>query len=112
MTSLMRSLKFMSEKLQKVLATLGLGSRRQLETWISAGRISVNGQLAKLGDRVTSHDKIRVDGHEVRQVARKFTRCRVLLYHKPSGEICTRHDPEGRRTLFDHLPLIRNSRWI
>lgn len=102
----------MSEKIQKVLANAGLGSRRQLETWISEGRIVVNGQVAKLGDRITIDDKVRVDGREVKFVRSQTKKCRVLIYHKPEGEICTRSDPEGRPTVFDHLPMLRNSRWI
>lgn len=102
----------MSEKLQKILAHAGLGSRRQIETWITAGRITINNRLATIGDRVTYHDKIRVDGREINLQKSKQQKTRVLLYHKPEGEICTRKDPEGRPTIFDRLPLIRNSRWI
>ncbi len=101
----------MSEKIQKVLANAGLGSRRQLETWIEAGRVTVNGRMAKLGDRMTAHDRIRVDGREVLVEART-TQPRVIAYYKPEGEICTRSDPEQRPTVFDHLPRIRLGRWI
>lgn len=99
----------MSEKLQKVLAAKGLGSRREIERWISAGRIMVNGKLAKLGDRVTEEDRLHVDGKpvSVRLVSHRF-----LLYNKPEGEMCTRDDPEGRRTVFDRLPKLKNQRWI
>ena len=102
----------MSEKIQKVLANAGLASRRQIENWLREGRISVNGQIAKLGDRITSDDKVRVDGREVKLIKSTSQKTRVLLYHKPEGEICTRSDPEGRPTIFDHLPLLRNGRWI
>jgi len=102
----------MSEKLQKVLARAGLGSRREMEAWIEAGRVSVNGQLAHLGMRVEEQDKIRVDGHTLAPQAVTAGRLRVLLYHKPSGEICSRSDPEGRPTIFDHLPELRNGRWV
>jgi 23S rRNA pseudouridine2605 synthase len=102
----------MSEKLQKVLANAGLGSRRQIETWISDKRISVNGVTAKLGDRVVGMERICVDGREVKLVRSKTKKSRVLLYHKPEGEICSRSDPEGRPTVFDHLPMLRNGRWI
>ncbi len=101
-----------TEKLQKVLARSGLGSRRQLEEWIQAGRVSVNGNLAKLGDRVTAKDRILVDGDPIAAHALEDKKTRVLLYHKPEGEICTRSDPEGRPTVFDHLPLLRYGRWI
>lgn len=100
------------EKIQKVLARAGLGSRRQLETWLTAGRISVDGKIAKLGDRVGPKAKLRVDGHLVKLHAATELKTRILLYHKPEGEICTRSDPEGRATVFDRLPLLRGQRWV
>ena len=102
----------MSEKIQKVLANAGLASRRQIEDWLREGRISVNGQIAKLGDRITTDAKVRVDGREVKLIKSASQKTRVLLYHKPEGEICTRSDPENRPTIFDHMPLLRNGRWI
>jgi 23S rRNA pseudouridine2605 synthase len=102
----------MSEKIQKVLAHAGVGSRRQVEAWIQEGRITINGRLATIGDRMTYHDKISVDGREIKLIKSQNQKSRVLLYHKPEGEICTRNDPEGRATIFESLPLIRNSRWI
>ena len=99
----------MTEKLQKVLAARGLGSRRELERWIEAGRVSVNGKIAKLGARVSDEDRILVDG---RPVSVKKTSHRFLLYNKPEGEICSRDDPEGRPTVFDKLPKVKNQRWI
>lgn len=102
----------MSEKVQKVLANAGLGSRREIETWIHAGRITVNGKLATIGDRITYHDQVCVDGRIINLAKSKQQKARVLIYHKPEGEICTRKDPEGRPTIFDRLPMIRNSRWI
>src|SRR5690606_8306902 len=72
----------MTEKLQKVLARVGLGSRRELERWIEAGRVSVNGKVATLGDRVAGSDDIRVDGHPVKQEA-AHERVRVVVYNKP-----------------------------
>jgi 23S rRNA pseudouridine2605 synthase len=102
----------MSEKIQKILAHAGLGSRRQIETWIEAGRITVNGRVATIGDRMTYRDNICVDGREIKLLKSKNQKTRVLLYHKPEGEMCTRQDPEGRPTIFERLPLIRNSRWI
>lgn len=101
----------MSEKLQKVLANAGLGSRRKMETWIEAGRISVNGKIATLGTRVEPSDDILCDGQPVsKQYQKGF--CRVLMYNKPEGEICSREDPEGRKTVFERLPRIQTGRWI
>jgi 23S rRNA pseudouridine2605 synthase len=103
----------MSEKLQKVLARAGHGSRRELEALIRAGRVSVNGKVATLGDRLEDDNAVvRVDGHALSVKAQDDVVCRVLAYYKPEGELCTRHDPEGRRTVFDRLPKIRGSRWI
>ena len=101
----------MSDKLQKVLANAGVGSRREMEKWIEAGRISVNGKLATLGDRVEPADKIRVDGNAL-NTSNDAPVCRVLMYNKPEGELCSRKDPEGRATVFDRLPSIKNGRWI
>lgn len=100
-----------SEKLQKVLASRGFGSRRELETWIQARRVSVNGRIATLGDRVSTDDLIRVDGRRLLRSLRPRAR-QVLCYHKPVGEVCSRGDPEGRRTVFDALPRMSNGRWI
>jgi 23S rRNA pseudouridine2605 synthase len=102
----------MSEKIQKVLANAGLASRRQIEVWLKEGRISINGEIAKLGDRITHDVKVRVDGREVKLIKSANKKTRVLLYHKPQGEICSRSDPEKRPTVFDHLPMLRNGRWI
>ncbi|MGR2994293.1 23S rRNA pseudouridine(2605) synthase RluB [Vibrio vulnificus] len=103
----------MNEKLQKVLARAGHGSRRELEALIKSGRVSVNGIVAKLGERLEDEQAVvRIDGHVVSVKAQEEVICRVLAYYKPEGELCTRHDPEGRRTVFDRLPKIRGSRWI
>lgn len=102
----------MSEKIQKILANAGVGSRREVETWIAAGRVSVNGKTAQLGDRMTYHDIVCVDDREIKLLKSKNQKTRVLIYHKPEGEMCTRNDPERRPTIFDSLPIIRNSRWI
>ncbi len=101
-----------NEKLQKVLARAGYGSRRELEEWIKSGRIKVNNQVATLGDRVSETDRISVDGKSVQQARLKERRSRVLIYHKPIGEVCTRSDPEGRDTIFNHLPRLVSGRWI
>ncbi|MEQ3651864.1 MAG: 23S rRNA pseudouridine(2605) synthase RluB [Glaciecola sp.] len=100
-----------TEKLQKVLANNGVGSRREMERWIEEGRISVNGTVAKLGDRVGGDDQLRVDGHLLSRSKEKSP-CRVLMYNKPEGELCSRNDPEGRATVFDRLPNIQSDRWI
>ncbi|WP_371186216.1 23S rRNA pseudouridine(2605) synthase RluB [Thalassotalea maritima] len=102
----------MSEKLQKVLARAGRGSRREMEALISAGRVSVDGKTAFLGDRVDGTEQIRVDGHTVKIAAAAEQPCRILVYNKPEGEMCTRKDPEGRPTVFDRLPKIEGSRWV
>ena len=99
------------ERLQKVLAQAGVASRRQIESWIEQGRILVNGQVAKLGVRVSAEDKIVIDGKSFQQT-KATQKTRVILYHKPIGEICTRHDPDGRETIFDHLPRLKHGRWI
>lgn len=98
------------EKLQKVLARAGYGSRRELERWIEAGQVTVDGKVAKLGDRVLANARLTVDGRPVEKTSASKTR--VILYHKPEGEICSRSDEKGRRTVFDRLPSISGGRWI
>lgn len=100
------------EKLQKVLARLGMGSRRDIEGWISAGRVTVNGVVATLGQRVDTHDAISVDGKLLKREEAIEAVRRVLIYNKPEGEVCTRNDPEGRPTVFERLPRLRSGRWI
>ncbi len=100
------------EKLQKVLARAGIGSRREMERWIDEGRVSVDGITASRGDRVRTDQLIRVDGRPLSAGLTVGARRRILLYHKPDGEICTVSDPQGRPTIFDHLPALRNGRWI
>ena len=100
------------EKLQKVLARSGFGSRREMERWIEAGRIRVNEQVATLGDRISPKDQVEIDGHPKDMVFDRKSERRVLIYNKPLGEVSTRHDPEGRSTVFDHLPPLKQGRWI
>ena len=99
-------------RLQKALAEAGHGSRREIEAWIRDGRVRVNGQVAKLGDRVRPTDRVQVDGRPVRRRSAKRSTVRVLAYHKPEGEVVTRRDPEERPTIFRRLPGIRDGRWI
>jgi len=98
------------EKLQKVLARAGIGSRREMERWIEEGRVQLEGKTAKLGDRAVMGQVIKVDGRIVDSAETEQVRC--LLYHKPVGEVCSRKDPEGRRTVFDSLPKLKSGRWI
>jgi len=100
------------ERLQKVLANAGLGSRREIEGWISAGVVEVNGQTARLGQRVRPWDTIRVRGRKVSHQRLEAPVREVLLYNKPEGELVTRKDPEGRRTVFERLPKLKHGRWI
>ena len=93
-----------------MLAGAGLGSRREMEQWIGAGRVSVNGEPAAVGTRVSAHDRVEVDGRPVR--LRRGVPERVLLYHKPVGEIVSRDDPEGRIEVFGKLPRLRGAKWI
>jgi 23S rRNA pseudouridine2605 synthase len=97
------------ERLQKVLAAAGLGSRRSIETWIEAGRVTIDGRPAKLGDRAQPNSAVLVDGKPVRIASGAAAVPRVLLYHKPVGELVTRTDPQGRATVFSRLPA---GRWI
>ena len=99
------------ERLQKFLARLGFGSRREIEGWIRAERVRVNGEAARLGVRVCEGDVVEFDDQRI-EVATDTTHARVLLYNKRTGEICTRRDPEGRRTVFGDLPRLRSGRWV
>jgi len=100
------------ERLQKVLANAGMGSRREIEGWITAGKVEVNGAPAQLGQRVLPTDTIKVDGRKVSVRRLEPPEQEVLVYNKPEGEVVTRHDPEGRRTVFEHLPKLSHGRWI
>jgi 23S rRNA pseudouridine2605 synthase len=102
----------LAERLQKVLARAGHGSRRQIEAWIRDGKITVNGKLAELGISVSATDIIKIDGRSVSTATGPDNIPRTLIYHKPSGELTTRKDEAGRPTVFDHLPRIAHGRWI
>jgi 23S rRNA pseudouridine2605 synthase len=101
-----------TEKLQKVLARAGVASRREIERWIEAGRVSIDGKKATLGDRVSGHEKIRVDGKLISVMPSEDLKTKVLIYNKPEGEICSADDPEGRETVFSHLPNLQQSRCL
>src|SRR5262249_41658726 len=100
-----------AERLHKVLARSGLGSRREMEAAIASGRITVNGARAALGQRVQPRDRILVDGQPV-HLRPAGKEPRVLLYHKPAGELVTARDPAGRPTVFRNLPQLRGAHWI
>ncbi len=101
------------ERLQKVLAHAGLGSRRQIEQWIREGQVRINGQLARLGDRWHVGDRVRIKGRPINLDKRLGgMQVRVLAYHKPVGEIVARRDPEGRISVFQRLPRLTKGRWI
>ena len=99
------------ERLQKVMAQSGYGSRRNIEILIAQGHITVNGQAAKLGDAVGPGDKVKLDGTLI-NLRFGAERLRVLMYHKPEGEIVSRDDPEKRPTVFDKLPKVNGGRWV
>lgn len=101
------------ERIQKVLANAGLGSRRQIEQWIREGRIRINGRLAQLGDHVTAEDQLKIDGKPVseKRLAGQQEHY-ILMYNKPEGEIVSRKDDQGRKTAFDKLPPLDKGRWI
>lgn len=101
-----------SVKLHKVLAQLGLGSRADMEQAIAAGRVSVNGQPAHVGQRVADGDVVRFDGKPVRWRAEPTRLPRVLAYHKPVGEVVTLDDPQNRPTVFGRLPRLRSGKWM
>lgn len=100
------------ERLQKVLAAAGHGSRRAIEDWIRDGRVTVNGRVAQLGDRAELADDIRLDGRRLQLSPAGGAPHEVLLYHKPLGEVTTRSDPQHRPTVFERLPPPSHGRWI
>lgn len=99
------------ERIQKLLAHQGVASRRQIDLMLQQGRISVNGKPAKPGDQISGREKIAVDGKLIR-ITNLDSRPRVLMYHKPVGQVCTRADPEGRPDVFQNLPNLAQGRWV
>lgn len=108
----MKSTDRTDEKLQKVLARSGCGSRREMERAIEQGRVRVNGVQATLGDRVDEDAVVELDFRRIEFQLSGLRPARMLLYNKPEGEICTRKDPEGRPTVYDRLPKVRGERWV
>ena len=100
------------ERIQKILARAGYGSRREIERWVDAGEITVNGVIAKSGQAVSETDKVLLRGQVLKLASKLNAKPQVLLYHKKIGEICSRNDPEGRPTVFDSLPNLSSGRWI
>ncbi len=99
------------ERIQKVLAHHGIGSRREIDALLQQGRIKVNGRVAKPGDQIAGGEKISLDDKPVR-LTRHIIKPKLLLYHKPVGRVCTRSDPEGRPDVFAQLPKLQRGRWI
>jgi 23S rRNA pseudouridine2605 synthase len=99
------------ERIQKFLANQGIGSRRQIDSMLQEGRINVNGKPAKPGDQIDGREKIAIDGKLLR-LQRHVARPKILLYHKPIGQVCTRSDPEGRDDVYQHLPRLNQGRWV
>jgi len=101
-----------AERIQKILARAGYGSRREIERWVSAGEILVNGVIATNGQAISASDKVVLRGQVLKLSSKLNAKPQVILYHKKVGEICSRNDPEGRPTVFDSLPKLSSGRWI
>lgn len=100
------------ERIQKLLARAGIGSRREIEGWMESGRLTVNGDPATPGQKATVNDRFELDEKRLDVTGAAVTVRRVLIYNKPEGEVTTRKDPEGRPTVFDRLPRLKDTRWI
>jgi len=100
------------ERIQKILSRKGLGSRREIERLIREGLITINGAKATLGARLNGQEIVRVNGRRVQHLEANTSTRRVIAYHKAEGEVCSRNDPEGRLTVFSHLPKLKGERWI
>lgn len=101
-----------SERLQKILSQAGLGSRREMERWIEQGLVQVNGKVAQIGDSAEANDKISVQGRLIANPLKTQAKTRILMYHKPVGEISSRQDPKHSKTVFDKLPHLKQGRWV
>jgi len=102
----------MAERIQKILSRAGYGSRREIERWVKAGEVTVNGAVATTGQAIDETDKVVLRGQLLKLATKLKAKPQVLLYHKKIGEICSRSDPEGRPTVFDKLPKLSSGRWI
>lgn len=101
----------MTDRVQKVLAAAGHGSRREVERWIKEGRLRIDGRAAQLGDSVTGEEKFVLDGQKL-SVRKTKGDHQFLIYHKPGDEITSRKDPDGRRVVFESLPKLQGARWV